>query len=118
MRMNDDGSDQLELLDEEFDERISAVLMEITPDLVNRAQRSDFAKWYRIRGLVDDLVQETAYRFFTHCKKHQTIPEYPLGYAVRIARHVVYEEIRKAKRRPLDLANDDVAEGLPDRPAL
>ncbi len=114
--MNDDVPTDLELLEQDFDERVSVVLREIMPDLVNRAERADFAKWYRIRGQIEDLVQETAFRFFSHCKKHRIIPEDPLAYAVRIAQNIVKREAKMAKRRPLDLTGDEQVEAIPDRP--
>ena len=116
--MNKYGSEQSEQLVTEFEDQISRVISDFLPDLLSRAQTSDFSKWFRIKNEIDDLVQETAYRFYRYCKKHKTFPDDPLAYAVRIAKYVVYEQVRKAKHQPLDLTSDDTVETLPDRPEV
>lgn len=88
----------------ELRENLSTLIVELYPILLQRIERSEFAKWYRLNGLIEDLAQETIQRFFRHCCKTLSLPNEPLNYIVRIAKYTAYEKYRRSEKIPLDIA--------------
>lgn len=84
--------------------------MDIYPELLRRLSSAEFSRSHRSNHEVEDLAQETAYRFLAQCRKGPAIPDDPLAYSVRIAQNLVRSRFSAKDKLPLDYTDDDLSD--------